>query len=453
MAKQRKAYVCRECGGSFARWSGRCANCNEWDALDEVVAAPKERPGRAASAVEAEALHLQEISSEQLGRIQSSTPEFDRALGGGILPGSTVLLGGEPGIGKSTMMLQVLGQIASDQLRCLYVTCEESLSQIKLRASRLGLEDSQMLVASETDLAAICSLLAAQEPRVAVVDSVQMVNTDELDSPMGSLGQLKTCATELIQLTRRLGCALFLVGHVTKQGAIAGPRALEHMVDTVLYFESERFQSMRILRAAKNRFGSVNEIGVFEMTEEGLRDVANPSELFLAERDTGESGSVVTATMEGNRAILVEIQALVAPSVYGTPERKASGTDYRRFSMLMSVLERRAGLNVASCDAFVNVAGGVRVPEPAADLPLVLAIASSFRDLPFPPDAIAIGEIGLAGEVRAVGQVDKRLKEAQKLGFRRAVVPAGNAGAAAHVSISVQAVRHLREAMKLLGEP
>jgi len=452
VAKQHKTYLCSECGASFARWSGRCPNCDQWDTLEEVIPEPGGARDRLGTTAEGHAVKLDEIQMEHHGRISSGIAELDRVLGGGILPGSTVLLGGDPGIGKSTIMLQALGQITGDDVRCLYVTCEESLSQIKIRAARLALSGSPVLVASETSLDAICGLLVTREPQVAVVDSVQMVHTDQLDSPMGSLSQLKACAAELIQLAKQLGCALFLIGHVTKQGAIAGPKALEHMVDTVLYFESEGFQSMRILRAAKNRFGSVNEIGVFEMTEDGLRDVQNPSALFLAERDAGESGSVVTATIEGNRALMVEIQALVAPSAYGTPERKASGIDYRRFSMLLCVLERRAGLNVAACDAFVNVAGGVRVLEPAADLPVALAIASSSRDVAFPADAVAIGEVGLAGEVRAVGHIDKRLKEAQKLGFKRAFIPTGNASAASHVSISAQPVRHLRDAIKLFQQ-
>ena len=449
MAKQRKSYICTECDGSFPRWSGRCPNCDQWNTLDEVISTPAQAPDWPGAAADVYALKLDEIQAEQLGRMHSNIPEFDRVLGGGILPGSTVLLGGDPGIGKSTIMLQVLGQMAGDDVRRLYITCEESLSQIKLRAARLALTGSPMLVASETSLEAICGLLASREPNVAVVDSVQMVNTDRLESPMGSLSQLKTCAAGLIQLAKRQGCALFLVGHVTKQGTIAGPKALEHMVDTVLYFESERFQSMRILRATKNRFGPINEIGVFDMTEEGLREVPNPSELFLAERDAGESGSVVTATIEGNRALLVEIQALVAPSAYGTPERKASGIDYRRFSMLLAVLERRAGLDIGAWDAFVNVAGGVRVLEPAADLPLALAIASSSRDVPFPANAVAIGEVGLAGEVRAVSHVEKRLKEAEKLGFERAFIPAGNASAASRLSMSAHPIRHLRDVVKL----
>jgi len=452
VAKGKRQYVCSECGASFLRWSGRCPNCDQWDTLDEVTAEPVRGRGRSGSGVEGRAYGLTEIPAERRERICCGIVEFDRVLGGGLLPASTVLLGGDPGIGKSTILLQVLGRMAQAGVPCLYVSCEESLSQIRLRAERLGLADSPLRVAAETSLDAIAGLIEAEEPRVAAVDSIQMVSLEGLDSPMGSLRQLKTCAGELIRLAKSSGFALFLVGHVTKQGAIAGPKALEHMVDTVLYFESERFQALRVLRAAKNRYGSINEIGVFQMGEDGLRDVENPSELFLAERDARESGSVVTATVEGNRALLVEIQALVAPSSYGTPERKASGLDYRRFSMLLSVLDRRAGLGLGACDAFANVAGGVRVVEPAADLPIALAVISSSRDLPFPPEAIAIGEVGLAGEVRAVSHMDRRLKEAQKLGFAEAFIPAGNRASAAHLSIRARPVRHLREVIRALEQ-
>ena len=391
MSKERKNYVCSECGASFGRWSGRCPNCQEWDTLEEAAPEPRSAIGRRSSgAAPAVSYALDEIPEERRSRIECGIGEFDRVLGGGLLPGGTVLLGGDPGIGKSTILLQALGRLAAHGVQCVYVSCEESLGQIRLRAERMGLDGAPLRVAAETSLDAIAGLLAHEQPEVAVVDSIQMVIVDQLDSPIGSLSHLKTSASELIRQAKQAGFTLFLVGHVTKQGAIAGPKALEHLVDTVLYFESERFQAMRILRAAKNRFGSINEIGVFEMTEQGLQDVANPSELFLAERDAGESGSVVTATIEGNRALLVEIQALVAPSSYGTPERKASGVDYKRFGMLLSVLERRAGVGLGPCDAFANVAGGVRIFEPAADLPLSLAIISSSRDLPFPADAVAM---------------------------------------------------------------
>jgi len=450
LTKARSSYVCGECGASFPRWSGRCPNCDQWDTLQEVRIEPERALGNAASAPAGRAFTLSEVPGEDLSRIRTGIGELDRAMGGGVLPGGTVLLAGDPGIGKSTILLQALARMASDGARCIYVTCEESLNQIKLRAERLALGGSPMLVASETSLQPICSLLAAEEPQVAVVDSVQMVQVDGLDAPLGSLRHLKASASELIRQAKRQELALFLVGHMTKEGAIAGPKVLEHMVDTVLYFESERFQALRILRATKNRFGSVDEIGVFEMGEAGMRDVANPSELFLAERDSSESGSVVAATVEGNRALLVEIQALVAPSAYGTPERKASGIDYRRFGMMLAVLERRAGLSVCTCDAFVNVAGGVRVMEPAVDLPIALAIASAARDLPFPPDAVAIGEVGLGGEVRAVSNVEKRLREAEKLGFQRAFLAHGNAAAAARSGVRPELVRHLRQAVGLL---
>lgn len=451
MAKKDTSYVCSECDATFYRWSGRCPNCRQWDSLQEVRAAPAQERSLGRAAIATPPLSIAEIEVDPHVRVPTDIPEFDRVLGGGVLLGSTILLGGEPGIGKSTMLLQALGRMAGQGMRCLYVSCEESLGQVKMRAERLGLERSALAVSAETSLENILALVGTETPQVVVVDSIQRVNAAELDSPTGSLRQVSTCATALTEACKEAGCALFLVGHVTKQGLIAGPRALEHLVDTVLYFESERFQALRILRAAKNRFGAVNEIGVFEMGPDGLQEVCNPSQLFLAERDASASGSVVTATMEGSRALLVEVQALVGPGAYGTPERKASGMDYRRFSMMLSVLERQAGVELGRCDAFVNVAGGVRVFEPAADLPLVLALASSFRNRPFFSDAVAVGEVGLGGEVRAVSRIEERLKEARKLGFERAVVPAGNAKAARRLVSEVHPVRNLLGAVSLLG--
>lgn len=451
MARKETAYVCSECGATFYRWSGRCPNCQQWDSLKEVTAAPERRERSRGQGLSAPPVTLGEVRSEREVRVLTGIPEFDRVLGGGVLLGSTILLGGDPGIGKSTILLQVLGNLAAGGVRCLYVSCEESLGQVKLRAERLGLAQSPLAVAAETSLANVLALTVADGPQVVAVDSIQRVSADELDSPPGSLRQVNVCATALTESAKAAGCALFLVGHVTKQGLIAGPRALEHLVDTVLYFESERFQSLRILRAEKNRYGAVNEIGVFEMGPAGLTEVPNPSALFLAERDSSAAGSVVTAAMEGSRALLVEVQALVGKGSYATPERKVSGVDYRRFSMMMSVLERQAGLELGRCDAFVNVPGGVRVLEPAADLPLVLALASSFRNKPFFGDAIAVGEVGLGGEVRAVSRVEDRMKEARKLGFERAVVPAGNAKTASRLIGQVHAVRSLSQAMKLLA--
>jgi len=409
LGKAQVIYVCEECGGRFHRWSGRCPNCGQWNSLRETVQPEGQGQADALGHPDVQALPLMEVEGAEALRISTGLGEFDRVLGGGVLRGSTVLLGGEPGIGKSTILLQALAHMAAQGLKCIYVTCEESLSQIKLRAGRLGLQDCALIVSPETGLEGICALLRAEEPAVAAVDSIQMVSTGALDSPLGSLRQLKTCSAELVRLAKAHRTALFLVGHVTKQGAIAGPRALEHLVDAVLYFESEKFQALRILRAVKNRYGSVNEIGVFEMGSCGLRQVANPSELFLAERESAASGSVVTSTIEGSRALLVEIQALVGPGAYGTPERRVRGVDYRRVSMMLAVLQRRGGLDLGACDVFVNVAGGVNVLEPAADLPLVLAIASSYREKPFPGGSVAIGEVGLGGEVRAVGRMELRL--------------------------------------------
>jgi len=453
LARSETIYVCSECGSRFHRWSGRCPNCGMWNSLEEeVVVSRAGARFQSQRSGPAEVFSLAEVEGAQELRVPTGLGEFDRVLGGGVLPGSTILLGGEPGIGKSTIMLQALGHIAGAGGKCLYVTCEESLAQFKMRAARLGVDTAPMLVSPHTELESICSLLSTHQPAVAVVDSVQMVNTGALDSPVGSLAQLKTCSGELIRLAKMENVALFLVGHVTKQGAIAGPRALEHMVDTVLYFESQKTQALRVLRAAKNRFGSVNEIGVFQMGECGLREVPNPSELFLAERESASSGSVVTSTIEGSRAVLVEIQALVGPAAYGTPERRASGTDHRRMSMMLAVLQRRTGLNLGSCDTFVNVAGGVRVVEPAADLPLALAIVSSYRERPFPADAVAIGEVGLGGEVRAVGRMAERLQEARKLGFSQALIPKSNAREGAAL-MDIVPVRNLREALRVLENP
>jgi DNA repair protein RadA/Sms len=395
---------------------------------------------------------LGSIPTAEQTRVKSGIAEFDRVMGGGLVAGQVALLGGDPGIGKSTMLLQVTGRLAASGKKCLYVSCEESMRQLKLRAERLGYAGIPLRVAGETAVQSVLDLTEAENPDVLVIDSIQMLTVDGLDSRVGSISHLKAAAAELIRMAKDTDTALFLVGHVTKSGSIAGPKAVEHMVDTVLYFESDRFHAMRILRAVKNRFGSINEIGIFEMGEEGLKEVSNPSELFLAERDKTESGSVVMATVEGQRALLVEVQSLVAPSAYATPERKASGVDYKRLGMLLSVLERRAGLSLSGCDAFANVAGGVQVQEPAADLPIAFATISSSRDIPFPPDAVAMGEVGLSGEVRAVGQIAKRLKEARRLGFERAFIPRSNASAVKNPGLQLVPVRHLREAVQFLDD-
>ncbi len=442
-------YRCSECGASFVRWSGKCPNCEQWDTLRQV--ARKRRAGRHAGGASAagRVYSLPDAPGERQERIECGIGEFDRVLGGGLLPGCVVLIGGDPGVGKSTLLLQALSRLASGGHKSLYVTCEESLSQLSTRATRLGYRGAPLRVASENSLGAILAVLEEEKPQAAVIDSIQMVTVEGLESPVGSLAQLKNAAAELIRCAKENNFTLFLVGHVTKQGALAGPKAVEHMVDTVSYFESERFHTMRILRAAKNRFGSINEIGVFQMTEKGLEGVANPSELFLSERHGTQSGSVVTPTVEGRRALLVEVQALVAPSSYGTPERQTGGVDRGRFGMLLTVLERRAGLKLGAHDAFANVAGGVKVVEPAADLPLALAVVSSARDTAFPHDWVAMGEIGLSGEIRAVGHLQQRLKEAAKLGFQRAIVPKGNCKAAEDLPVSVLPLTHVGEICSL----
>ncbi len=443
MAKS-SGYVCSECGASFLRWSGRCPNCEEWDTLQMRAAGPP-RKGKKITDTEGIVYSLPEAPIESQERIECGIGEFDRVLGGGLLPGCVVLIGGDPGVGKSTLLLQALSRLAELHHKSLYVTCEESLSQLSVRATRLGYGGANLRVMAENSLESILSVLEVEKPQVAVVDSIQMVSAEGLNSPLGSLAQLKGASAELIRCAKENNFTLFLVGHVTKQGALAGPKAVEHMVDTVLYFESERFHTMRILRAAKNRFGSINEIGVFQMTEKGLEGVGNPSALFLAERHGAQSGSVVTPTVEGRRALLVEIQALIAPSAYGTPERRTGGVDHKRFGMLLTVLERRAGIKLGACDAFANVAGGMKIAEPSVDLPLALAIISSARDTAFPADWVAIGEIGLSGEVRAVGQLQQRLKEAVKLGFTKAVIPKGNCKSKSDLAMPVAPIAHVNE--------
>ena len=373
--------------------------------------------------------HPQPIAKVQIEaepRICTGLSEFDRVLGGGAVFGSAVLIGGDPGIGKSTLLLQVCASIAAQGKRVLYVSSEESVAQTKLRAQRLNIASDNVLVVAETSLEQILSYVESSEAQFVVVDSIQMTYTPSFPSAPGTVTQVRECGAELTYLAKRTGVTVFLIGHVTKEGAIAGPRVLEHLVDTVLYFEGERFHAFRILRAVKNRFGSTNEIGVFEMREAGLVPVQNPSGFFLSQRSRQGSGSVVVPCMEGTRAFLVEIQALISRANFGVPERKVSGADYNRVCMLLAVLEKRGGLMLGGQDAFVNVVGGVHVDEPAADLGIALAMASSFRDKRLPDDLVVLGEVGLAGEVRGVGKVEARVKEAQKLGFRRVLLPRDN---------------------------
>lgn len=423
MAKTRTVFVCQQCGSRRARWSGRCPDCQEWNTLVEERVAPERRANRLALSPSI-VTPITEVQAVDAVRISTGIPELDRVLGGGAVLGGTILIGGDPGIGKSTLLLQSAGRIAADGLRVLYATAEESLLQTKLRADRLGVCDDRLLLLAETNVDVILDQMQRSEPQVVVIDSIQMVYAPDLPSAPGSVGQVREATTRLVYRAKQSGCPVFLVGHVTKDGTIAGPRTLEHIVDTVLYFEGDRHHVFRLLRAVKNRYGPTNEIGVFRMTRDGLAVVANPSRLFLSERRVGMTGSAVVPCLEGSRALLVEVQALLATARYGSPERKVSGADYARTCMLLAVLERRAGVQLVGQDVFVNVAGGVRVDEPAADLAIAAAIASSFQDFPIRRESVLVGEVGLGGEIRGVSQLEPRLREAVKLGFREAYVPA-----------------------------
>jgi DNA repair protein RadA/Sms len=425
MAKSRNVYACQACGAQSPRWLGRCPECQGWNTFAEErlesESAAARRPGKASGKNAPQSLAALEDASE--ARLHSGIGELDRVLGGGLVPGSAVLIGGDPGIGKSTLVLQALTALAANG-SVLYVSGEESPQQIKMRASRLGGDGlANVAVLAETSLEQVLEQIQKLQPLAVCIDSIQTIFTEDLGSAPGTIGQVRECAARLVMTAKRVGVPTFLIGHVTKEGALAGPRVLEHIVDTVLYFEGDRGHPFRILRAVKNRFGSTNEIGVFEMKGNGLQAVTNPSALFLAERPEDVPGSVVIATLEGTRPILVEVQALVSGTTFGTPRRTTLGIDPNRVALLIAVLEKKMGLHLLGHDVFVNVAGGVRLDEPAADLGVIAAVASSFLDKSVEAHTVLVGEVGLAGEVRAVGQVEARVREALKLGFNRCVVP------------------------------
>jgi DNA repair protein RadA/Sms len=454
VAREKTIFICQACGYQAPKWLGRCPDCQGWGTLVEEVLGDEASvgDGRQRWAVQEAPHAINAVSEEEEGvRFPTRLEEFNRVLGGGVVTGSVVLLGGDPGIGKSTLMFQCLHNLASQGRTCLYISAEESLRQTKLRAKRLGTMSDGLFVAAETALERIIQAVEELKPHILVVDSIQSIYTSQLGSAPGSISQVRETSGKLTYLAKGLGVATFLIGHVTKDGAIAGPRVLEHIVDTVLYMERSADSPFRILRAVKNRFGSTNEIGVFEMKEEGLQEVTNPSEIFLAERPIGTSGSAVMASMEGTRPILVEVQALVAPTAFAVPKRMGMGVDYNRLSLLVAVLEKKLGMNLAHQDIFVNVAGGLRIEEPAVDLGIVAAVASSHLDKIIPSAMMIFGEVGLAGEVRGVSFGEQRVKEAARLGFQSCILPRSSArGIQKQQGMELIPVRDLREVWERL---
>ncbi|MWC28339.1 DNA repair protein RadA [Paenibacillus sp. MMS18-CY102] len=426
MAKIKVKFACMECGTESPKWLGKCPGCGAWNSMVEEKETVVKTTGAAGAAVfqtKEKPRSIIHIESDQEPRIDTKLGELNRVLGGGVVPGSLILVGGDPGIGKSTLLLQASHSLAASGMRILYISGEESVRQTRLRADRLGSLSEQLYVLCETNVESIREAIESVEPALVVIDSIQTVFDPNVQSAPGSVAQVRECTSHFMRIAKIKGIATVLVGHVTKEGAIAGPRMLEHMVDCVLYFEGERHHTYRLLRAVKNRFGSTNEIGIFEMGESGLREVANPSELFLSERPLGVAGSTVVASMEGTRPVLVELQALVASTNFPSPRRMSAGIDHHRMALIIAVLEKRMGMFLQNQDAYLNVAGGVKLDEPAVDLAAAVSIASSFRDAPTRPFDVIFGEVGLTGEVRAVSRAEQRVREAEKLGFKRVIMP------------------------------
>lgn len=445
-------FTCQACAYQTPKWLGKCPDCGRWDSFVEEVQHRDPKAGdRTLSAPGTEPVPIDSIALTSENRRLTGIREFDRVLGGGIVDGTLVLIGGDPGIGKSTLMLQALHGLACAGCRVLYVSGEESIRQIRIRSKRLATVSSEMLVVAEVDLDAIMAMIESTRPDVVVIDSIQTMYSSELTSAPGSVTQVRESTVRLMLMAKKTGVPIFLVGHVTKDGAIAGPKLLEHMVDTVLYFEGDRNHMFRILRAVKNRFGSTNEIGVFEMKEKGLAEVANPSAVFLSERPANAPGSVVTASMEGTRPILVELQALASSSSYGTPRRTILGLDQNRVALLAAVMEKKLGMHLMGHDIFMNVAGGVKIGEPAVDMGIVAAIASSFLDRSIPEDTLVLGEVGLTGEVRGIGQLETRIIEAKKMGFTRCLIPQSNRKRLADIDgIEISGIRNITEGIESL---
>ncbi len=452
MAKAKKSiYFCQNCGHEESKWLGQCPMCREWNTFVEEKVTVSKGAAAKNTVREAEVVTLSSVSTDQEDRMQTEIEELDRVLGGGVVPGSLVLVGGDPGIGKSTLLLQVCKRLSDQGRKVLYISGEESLKQIKLRANRMGTFSDHLLLLCETNLETIRQVIEREHPAVAVIDSIQTMYSEEVTAAPGSVSQVREATNTLMQIAKGLNITIFIVGHVTKEGTVAGPRVLEHMVDTVLYFEGDRHASYRILRGVKNRFGSTNEIGVFEMRETGLEEVPNPSEYMLNGRPEDASGSVVACSMEGTRPILMEIQALVCRSNFGMPRRTAAGTDYNRVNLLMAVLEKRVGLPLSNYDAYINIAGGIRMNEPAIDLGIVMAIVSSYKNQSISPGTIVFGEVGLSGEVRAVSMPEQRVAEARKLGFKTCIMPQVSKDMLKKVEgIEVIGVKSVNQAMNLI---
>lgn len=455
MTKSKKSTVffCQNCGFESAKWMGQCPGCREWNTFveEQVSTAALKKNGTQGSTARQKPAVLSEITMEKEDRISTGMQELDRVLGGGVVAGSLTLVGGDPGIGKSTLLLQVCRNFSDAGAKVLYISGEESLKQIKMRAERIGSFNDNLLLLCETNLSLIEDTIRSRKPQIVIIDSIQTMYSEDVSAAPGSVSQVRESTALFLQLAKGLGVSIFIVGHVTKEGTVAGPRVLEHMVDTVLYFEGDRYASYRILRSVKNRFGSTNEIGVFEMREEGLTEVRNPSEYMLSGRPKDACGCVVACTVEGTRPLMVEMQALVCHSNFGIPRRQATGVDFNRVNLLMAVLEKRLGLQMSGCDAYVNLAGGIRIQEPAVDLGMVMAIVSSFKNRPVDESTVVFGEVGLSGEVRAVSLAEQRLQEAVKLGFTTCVMPRANADMLKNTkNINVIGVSNVQEAIELI---
>lgn len=451
MAKNQTVFVCSNCGNESPKWLGKCPACNSWNTFYEEKIVTSKVSGEK-KAVSAEVKKLNSVEIEKYSRYKTGYEELDRVLGGGLVQGSLVLLGGEPGIGKSTLILQICDKIKVNG-SVLYISGEESATQIKMRADRLNINNENILFLGETCIETIENTLESVKPDFIIIDSIQTMYSEQLQAAAGSVSQVREITARIMQMCKRKNITTILIGHVTKDGNIAGPRVLEHMVDTVLYLEGERYFSYRILRGVKNRFGSTNEVGLFEMREEGLCEIENPSEILISERDGNPSGSVIVASLEGTRPMLIEIQALLAPTAFGMPRRTGIGVDYNRMALLMAVLEKRAGLHISNYDAYINVVSGIKIDEPAVDLGIALAIASNFKNVPLPKDLVVVGEIGLTGEIRSVNSLEKRVKEAEKMGFKTFVVPESGKKQIKYktTSINVIGVKTISEAFRVCG--